>query len=323
VRAAARRTKAEALRVLYANNPSIKVVEITDVVHGQFKDALVGVNAVIHTASPMPGRADPQEMLNTAIEGSLNVLRQAEKAGVKKFVFTSSTITVVGDPTAQGGAYTPEHWNPVTKEMALQSNQNGTVYAASKKFAELAVWEWAEAHPDVDVTTILPSFIYGPFPPKFVPLPKPDFDAISSNLMVYNLLFPSGVHLPRPSYVDFRDVARAHVGALDNKPEKNSRKRVIVTSPEGLRMKHILDMIKKAHPELEHRFITAPVPEFSYAKYDADFERFEQITGMRREDFHTPEETILDCVNDLLKLEEEWKKNGYTFTEIPAMKLPM
>ena len=41
----------------------------------------------------------------------------------------------------------------MTKEMALQSNQNGIVYAASKKFAELAVWEWAEAHPDVDVTT--------------------------------------------------------------------------------------------------------------------------------------------------------------------------
>ena len=41
----------------------------------------------------------------------------------------------------------------MTKETALSSNSNGVVYAASKKFAELAVWEWAEAHPDVDVTT--------------------------------------------------------------------------------------------------------------------------------------------------------------------------
>ena len=61
---AARGRKAEALRVLHAGNPSIKVVEISDIVHGQFQDALVGVDAVIHTASPLPGRANPQEMLN-------------------------------------------------------------------------------------------------------------------------------------------------------------------------------------------------------------------------------------------------------------------
>ena len=28
-------------------------------------------------------------------------------------------------------------------------------------------------------------------------------------------------------------------------------------------------------------------------------------------------QTISDTVNDLLKLEEEWKKNGYYFTEVP------
>ena len=44
-------------------------------------------------------------------------------------------------------------WNPVTKEDALLSDNKHIIYAASKKYAELAVWEWAEAHPDVDVTT--------------------------------------------------------------------------------------------------------------------------------------------------------------------------
>jgi len=156
---------------------------------------------------------------------------------------------------------------------------NGVIYAAAKKFAELAVWEWAEAHPDVDVTTILPSFIYGPFSSKYIPLPRLDFDAISTNLMIYNLLSPSGVHLPRPAHVDFRDAARAHIGVLDSKPEKNSRKRVIVTSPNGLTMQHIMDIIKKAHPELEQRFTTAPVPEFSYIKYDADYGRTEEVVA--------------------------------------------
>ena len=41
----------------------------------------------------------------------------------------------------------------MTKEDALHSDKKGDTYAASKKYAELAVWEWAEAHADVDVTT--------------------------------------------------------------------------------------------------------------------------------------------------------------------------
>ena len=41
----------------------------------------------------------------------------------------------------------------MSKEDALHSNENWVAYEAAKKYAELAVWEWAEAHPHVDVTT--------------------------------------------------------------------------------------------------------------------------------------------------------------------------
>jgi nucleoside-diphosphate-sugar epimerase len=107
----------------------------------------------------------------------LNVLRQAEKAGVKKFVVTSSGVTLSGDPTVKGTAYRDYRtlfpsdffcnqelnnvhllidWNPVTKEDALHTDNKFVVYSASKKYAELAVWEWAQAHPHVDVTTSKP-----------------------------------------------------------------------------------------------------------------------------------------------------------------------
>ena len=59
----ARGRKAESLRVLYADNPSIEVVEISDIAYDQFQDALVGVDAVIHTASPLPGHANKQDTL--------------------------------------------------------------------------------------------------------------------------------------------------------------------------------------------------------------------------------------------------------------------
>ena len=114
--------------------------------------------------------------------------------------------------------------------------------------------------------------------------------------MIYNLLFPTGVYFPRPGYVDFRDAARAHVGALISKPNKNNRKRILVASPHGLTIKRVLDIIKKEHPELERRFITAPVPEFPYHRLDVEFERLEEITGMRKEDFHTLEEVCCACL---------------------------
>ena len=41
----------------------------------------------------------------------------------------------------------------MTKEDALHSDENWVAYEAAKKYAELAVWEWAKAHPEVDVTT--------------------------------------------------------------------------------------------------------------------------------------------------------------------------
>lgn len=49
---------------MYANNPSVEVVEIADIVGGQFGDVFEGVDAVIHTASPLPGRVDPEVMMD-------------------------------------------------------------------------------------------------------------------------------------------------------------------------------------------------------------------------------------------------------------------
>ncbi|KAF8160639.1 hypothetical protein B0H34DRAFT_795528 [Crassisporium funariophilum] len=321
VRGTARGKKVDALRLLYKSSPSVEIVEIADIAHDAFPEALEGVYAVIHTASPLPGRADPETMLNSAIQGSLNVLRQAEKAGVEKFVVTSSTATVFGDPSLKGVTLRAEHWNPMTKEQAL-SGGSPAAYAAAKKFAELAVWEWAEAHPHVDVTTIIPPFLYGPAAPMSLPIPTPDFNAISTNLMIYNLITPTGVFPPRPAYVDFRDAARAHVGALQSRPSlPKERKRVLFASPYGFVFKDALGMIARGRPEVKDRLIQAPAPEFSFDRYDIDFERVEEITGVKKGDFHTLEETLLGVIDDILKLEKEWKRNGRAVEHVPVMDI--
>ncbi len=81
-----------------------EVVNIPDIAVDQFPEALEGVSAVVHTASPLPTRNSPADMLKGAIEGTLNVVRQAERAGIEKIVVTSSraTLGLNHDYTDQG-----------------------------------------------------------------------------------------------------------------------------------------------------------------------------------------------------------------------------
>ncbi|KAF9556688.1 NAD(P)-binding protein [Agrocybe pediades] len=326
VRASVRKNKMLPVRDLYLkSHPNVEIVQIDDLAQGDLGDVFKGVDVVIHTASPLPGRGSAEVILKGAIEGSLNVLQQAEKAGVRKFVVTSSTLAVTGDPSIKDGAYRAEHWSPWTKEDAERMP-----YVVSKKFAELAVWDWAEAHPHVDVTVINPPFLYGPLAPIHLPVAPGDYISLSTALMVYNLISPDGTYPPEPAYTDVRDTAAAHVrAALSALPKETStdikspRKRVVFASPHGVVFKDVLDMIRNARPELAGRIISkGSVPEFEIDRYHVDFGRIEEIVGLKKEDFHTLEETLLDTIDDMLALEKEWVAQGYVLPpNVPPMML--
>ncbi|KAF8898048.1 hypothetical protein CPB84DRAFT_1709933, partial [Gymnopilus junonius] len=94
VRGTARGAKYEQL-VKTVNVPDLEFVKVDDIATGDFTEALKGVDAVVHIACPLPGRKDLEETFRSAIEGTLNVVRQAQKAGIKKFVVTSSFGTLL------------------------------------------------------------------------------------------------------------------------------------------------------------------------------------------------------------------------------------
>ncbi|KAF5321158.1 hypothetical protein D9619_001331 [Psilocybe cf. subviscida] len=312
VRGTARGNKVEALRNLYKDQPSVEIVEVSDIAGAQFPEAFVGVDAVIHTASPTPGRAAPELVLKGAIEGSLNVLRQAEEAGIKKFVVTSSIAAVNGVPITDG-KYSPDDWNPLTMEDAIDAHPF-IVYEISKKYAELAVWEWAEAHPHVDVTTINPPFIYGPFATPSLPIAPGYFHGLSSNILVYNFVAPKGSYPPNPGNVDIRDVARAHTGALRTPASVTGRKRVILSSPHKFVYKDVIELLKRERPQLADRIIQTPPPEQTYYNFVVDRKRIEEVTGLRDEDFVPFEQMFLEGIDSCLQVEAGWKACGYTGT---------
>ncbi|KAK7002414.1 epimerase domain-containing protein [Favolaschia claudopus] len=319
VRAAARGAKADHLKSTYSRyGERVEVVKITDIAHDQFPDAFVGVDAIIHVASPLAGRAEPKVMLASAVEGTLNVVTQGEKAGIKRIVVTSSIVTVMNP----NNSYTDKDWNPVTKEMALEQGSPMLTYVGSKKFAELALWEWADKHPHVEITTLNPPFLYGPFTPHY-PLPKPEFFALSSNIILYNLLFPDSPN-PFPSFThcaDIRDVASAHIRALNSPPTAQvGRKRIVFSSPTGLSLKDTIELIAAKRSALKDRLVTATPPVFPTDVMPMDFKRVEEVLGMKIEDFRGIEETILSTVDALIEVESQWRNAGHEI-KTPAVIL--
>jgi 3-beta hydroxysteroid dehydrogenase/isomerase family len=79
---------------------------------GSFDTAVTGCNTVIHTASPFVlDVKDPQhDLVEPAVDSTLNVLRSARSAGVRRVVLTSS-IAAVSDEPVEGEVFTEKDWN--------------------------------------------------------------------------------------------------------------------------------------------------------------------------------------------------------------------
>ncbi len=160
--------------------------------------AFDGVDAVLHTASPMPfGAAD--DLIEAARGGTRRVLTAAADAGVTRVVFTSSgTAARAADPAIVG---TESLWSALAGDAAH-------AYPDSKIHAERLAWELAERL-GLQLTTVLPSFLQGP--PVSVPGTAGTID------MIRRLLTRAMPALPRLGWniVDVRDEARLHVLALE------------------------------------------------------------------------------------------------------------
>ena len=182
------------------------------------------------------------------------------------------------------------------------------VYCISKSLADIAVRDFKRAHPDLDLTTIHPSYIYGPVGTGQVY----NSPGTGTNGYVYGLIsgppgrpvggFDTATGVP-PMSVDVRDVARAHVLALKVPPSPDAPKRFIV-SPNTFTWKEAVELLAQARPELKGRLpvITGkepPVP--SGCTFDTSAS--ERILGLKN--YVKWQDTILDTIDDMLRVERE------------------
>ena len=192
-------------------------------------EACAGCTHLMHVASPLPAKAvknEQLELFKPAVEGTLIVLEAAVKAGIKKAIVTSSAATVTYGHKRERyseGTFSEKDWSVV-------ANLRG--YAKSKTLAEQAVWNFYENHKNkIEIAVIVPSFITGPFISK---------NAFTSGDLVGKCLTGQmpGVPAIASGYVDVRDVAQAHLLALE-KPDSNGNRYLLAE-----RTMWLLDMTK-------------------------------------------------------------------------------
>lgn len=165
-------TKADALRhARQRYNDHLDVFLINDFKEASstLDKAVDGVDGIIHVASPFTYdiQDNEQDLVLPAINGVKSLLASAAKSkSVKRIILTSSFAAVV-DITRKAPRrweYTAKDWNPQTYQESIDKSSTPVVaYRGSKKFAELAAWEFVkENEPGFDLVTLCPPMTFGP-----------------------------------------------------------------------------------------------------------------------------------------------------------------
>jgi nucleoside-diphosphate-sugar epimerase len=210
-------------------------------------DAMQGPLAVMHVAAAIRGDEprDASLVIRPAVEGTERVLRFAHKAGITRFILTSSIATVGyghGHTTGRR-SYDESHFTDLDAMLWTWA------YCIGKTRAERAAWAYAKAN-DIALTTIHPGAIIGP------PL---DTDASISIRLVTGLLDGTTPAMPSNGFsiVDVRDVAAMHVAALEHAETSGQR---YVAAAEYMPFPRIAEILREAYPE--RRITSRNVPDW-------------------------------------------------------------
>ena len=169
-----------------------------------------GCNYLLHVASPIAlENHDEDFFVKPAVAGVKRAMKFAKKHNVKKVVLTSS-VAAIYETMESKSYYDETDWSD-------PENPAISHYSKSKTLAERAAWEFIENenHP-FELAVINPALVIGP---------SLSGDLGESNkaiMMVATGKMPVAVPL-QFGYVDVRDVAAAHILAMQNPASNGER----------------------------------------------------------------------------------------------------
>ncbi|KAJ3540763.1 hypothetical protein NMY22_g4161 [Coprinellus aureogranulatus] len=301
--------KAKKVKEVFSEDVSkLEFVVIEDMSkEGAFDEGVVGVDAVVHVATPFPREGEsPEETLRIAQDASVGVFKSALKKGdtIKKIVVTS-TIATVWTRDDKARTFTEKDDNQISPAAWDAGERDwSTVYENSKILSEKAIWDFLAKHKsDVkfDVSLINPPFVFGPNVQR---VSSPSELQSSSQFWFKGILEgvtePLWVGSDNSAWVDVRDLGEAHARALE-KSEATGAERIIVSAGSFV-WKEWLDALRAvAHsvlPKEKADELTKGLPQpllNSEIKYKVllDTTKEQRILGLT---YRTKEETVRDTL---------------------------
>ena len=274
------------------NRLSFFAAELTD--DAGWDEAVAGCDYVLHVASPLGTHQpdDAQELIVPAREGAL---RAAAKAGVRRVVLTSS-VSAAHPPNGTEGA---------TDEAVWTDTAHSDAYSQSKTLAERAAWEFAAAHPEIELATVCPSLVIGPVLTR---------ENMGSVQLVWRLIAGKVPGNPRLGFtlVDVRDVVDLHIRAMTMPEAKGER---LIAANRFMWMADVSKLLRARLGAKAAKVPTRNLPSF-VLRFMAMFDRTLRIVtpNLGRSNSYssakaqrllgwTPrpvEESIIDCAESLI-----------------------
>ncbi len=273
---------------------------------GSFDSAIAGCDYVIHAASPylLESKNPQQDIIDPAVNGTLNVLQTCAKTSCVKRVVLTSSLAAITDEPDDDYVFTETTWNS-------KSSLTRNPYFFSKTLAEQAAWVFMrEQTRSFDLVALNPCMVIGE---------AVDPGLNSSNQVIRDLLsgtYP-GVMALNFCMVDVCDVAKAHVLTLD----KNDAEGRYICYSEAMTMGEIVDFLREAgysnyrlpRRNMSAGWVSSLVKLLSYTQPSGagDFIRSHLGKTMRISnakicvdlgiEFRPVRETLLDAVEDLIR----------------------
>jgi dihydroflavonol-4-reductase len=173
-------------------------------------EGMEGCDYLLHVASPLALENHTEDyFVKPAVEGAKRALKFAKKHRVKKVVLTSS-VAAIFETGEEKTFYNENDWsNP--------ENPGISNYSKSKTLAERAAWDFVEEEGNpFELAVINPALVIGP--------------SLSGDLGVSNSAIEMVVTGKMPvaipiqfGFVDVRDVASAHILAMQNDASNGER----------------------------------------------------------------------------------------------------
>jgi nucleoside-diphosphate-sugar epimerase len=200
VKALVRKNSDTTLLKEVADTLEIHTGDVNDV--GSLLDAIEGVDCIVHTAAVISfwsKRND--EMFQTNVEGTKNILNAALECGVKKFIHISS-IAAIGRKTSD---------TLITEANTWEESALNTRYAVTKHQSELEVYRAVEE--GLNAVILNPSIILGPG------LKGTSSVRLFEYIEQKNKFYTEGYI----NFVDVRDVVRSIVFFIENQTQSGER----------------------------------------------------------------------------------------------------